>query len=275
MRIGILHPGEMGAGIGGALAEAGHDVFWASEGRSAATSGRAADEGLIDLGSVVAVVAAAEVIFSVCPPHAAVDVANEVAGFDGLYLDANAIAPATAAEVAYVIESAGGNYLDGGIVGAPPKPGRPTKLYLSGAAAEELASALEGANLDCRVLSARPGDASALKAAYAAWTKGTSALILSVRSLARSFGIEEALVTEWADSQPGLDARASAAAQQAATKGWRWIGEMEEIAKTFEAVGLPGGFHHAAAEIYRRCRHDDTATSLDEVLGDLSQPEPS
>lgn len=274
LKIGVLHPGEMGAGIGGALVAGGHEVLWASEGRSESTKERAEAAGLRDLGGIGAVAAEADVIFSVCPPHAAVDVARQVAGFTGLYLDANAIAPATAAEVAYVIESAGGRYLDGGIVGAPPRPGRPARIYLSGADASDLALSLEGSNLECRVLSSRPGDASALKVVYAAWTKGTTALLLAIRGLARNLGVEEALLAEWADSQPELAARSLAAGNQAATKGWRWVGEMEEIAKAFLATGLPGGFHEAAAEIYERAPRDEAAaadeTTLDAVLGSLS-----
>lgn len=266
MRIGILHPGEMGAGIGGALADAGHEVYWASEGRSAATKARAEEVGLLDAGTAADVAARAEVIVSVCPPHAALEVAHLVSGFGGLYLDANAIAPSTAAEVAYVIESSGGRYLDGGIVGSPPRPGRPARLFLSGVDAAALAEGFAGANLDCRVLSERPGDASALKAAYAAWTKGTSALVLAIRRLGRSFGVEDALVAEWAESQPDLAKRALAAGNQAATKGWRWVGEMEEIAKAFEAVGLPGGFHAAAAEIYRRAPRDESAAADEATL---------
>ena len=95
--------------------------------------------------------------------------------------------------------------------------------------------------------------------AYAAWTKGSAALLLTVRALARAEGVEETLLAEWGISQPGLEARSAGAAGAAAAKGWRWIAEMEEIAATMAAVGLPEGFHQAAAEIYRRFRPADSA----------------
>jgi transcription initiation factor TFIIIB Brf1 subunit/transcription initiation factor TFIIB len=88
--------------------------------------------------------------------------------------------------------------------------------------------------------------------AYAAWTKGSAALLLAAREAARAHGVEDALRAEWERSQPALDGRLRSAQDSAQAKGWRWIAEMEEIAATFEAAGLPGGFHEAAAEIYRR-----------------------
>jgi hypothetical protein len=83
------------------------------------------------------------------------------------------------------------------------------------------------------------GQASAVKMAYAAWTKGTAALILAIRALARAEGVEQTLVAEWQQSQPALTARPHAAARSALQKGWRWVAEMEEIAATMASVGLP------------------------------------
>jgi hypothetical protein len=88
--------------------------------------------------------------------------------------------------------------------------------------------------------------------AYAAWTKGTAALLLGARALAQAEGVEAALLGEWAISQPQLAAQSARSAVAAVTKGWRWVGEMEEIAQTMAGAGLPDGFHEAAAEIFRR-----------------------
>ena len=105
----------------------------------------------------------------------------------------------------------------------------------------------------------RIGAASAVKMAYASWTKGSAALLLAARALARAEGVEETLLAEWGISQPGLEERSARAAGSAAAKGWRWIAEMEEIAATMAAAGLPEGFHQAAAEIYRRFSPADAA----------------
>jgi len=251
MTVALLHPGEMGAAVGACLAERGLKVVWASAGRSAATRRRAEAAGFEDLGSLERALAVAEVVLSVCPPHGALELAREVAcaGFRGTYVDANAIAPESARDVGRAVEAAGAAFVDGGIIGPPP--GTSTRLYLSGAHAAEIAAMFAGSRLPATVLDGAAGAASALKVCYAAWTKGATALLASIRTLARHEGVEEALLAEWKLSQPELPRRSEAIVANA-RKAWRWIGEMEEIAASFEAAGLPGGFHLAAAEVYRR-----------------------
>jgi 3-hydroxyisobutyrate dehydrogenase-like beta-hydroxyacid dehydrogenase len=269
--IGLLHPGDMGAAVGRCLTGRGHEVLWASEGRGPDTAARAAAAGLTDAGTIAALAARAEVIVSVCPPHAALDVAWAVHGFGGLYVDANAVSPGTAREVARLICESGGRYVDGGIIGPPPEKPDVTRLYLSGGDAEQVAALFAGTPLDARVISGSATAASAVKMAYAGWTKGTAALLLSVRALAREQGVEDTLLAEWALSQPGLDARSAGAARSAAAKGWRWVAEMEEIGATMSAAGLPDGFHQAAAEIFRRSPRGAAGHDvLDQVLGELT-----
>jgi hypothetical protein len=197
-----------------------------------------------------ALVERCELILSICPPDAALEVADSVHGFAGLYVDANAIAPGTSLRARELV---GCDYVDGGIIGPPPtKPGT-TRLYLSGARAGEVAEVFAGARIEARVLTGPdPTAASALKIAYAAWTKGSAALLLAIDRAARAQGIRGALAQEWELSQPQLPARLAAAELSATEKGWRWEGEMREIAATFLSAGQPGGFHEAAAEVYGR-----------------------
>ena len=150
-----------------------------------------------------------------------------------------------------MVEGAGGRFVDGGIVGPPPEREGTTRLFLSGPEAETVAAAFAGSVVEAVVLGPEPGRASALKMAYAAWTKGTAAMLLAIRATARANGVEDALLAEWARSQPDAPGRSEDAAGAAAAKGWRWIAEMEEIAATFAAAGQPDGFHRAAADVYR------------------------
>jgi 3-hydroxyisobutyrate dehydrogenase-like beta-hydroxyacid dehydrogenase len=267
--VGLLHPGEMGSAVGRCLTAAGHRVLWAPEGRSAATAARAEAAGLAAAGPLAGLVRRADVIVSVCPPHAALDLARQVAGFGGSYVDANAISPATAREVARIVEAGGASYVDGGIIGPPPVAPGLTRLYLCGTRAGEVQRLFAGGLVDARVIAGDPWAASAMKMAYASWTKGTAALVLAARALARAEGVEDVLLAEWALSQPGLDDRSARATRSAAAKGWRWIAEMEEIAAAMAAAGLPAGFHQAAAEIYRRSPNDG---SVDAVLTALLPP---
>ncbi len=264
--IGLLNPGEMGAAVGQCLTSRGLTVLWASHGRSEETAARAKAAGLTDAGSVRQLTADADVIFSVCPPHAALDVAWAVHGFTGLYVDANTVSPGTAREVAQLITSNGGQYVDGGIIGPPPVAPGTTRLYLSGEQADKIKNLFTGTGLDPLIAAGPATAASAVKMAYASWTKGTAALLLAARALAASEGVEDVLLAEWALSQPQLADQSGRAALSAVTKGWRWVGEMEEIAQTMGADGLPDGFHQAAAEIYRRCPRLPGSDSDDDVL---------
>ena len=269
----LLHPGNMGATIGAAVQ--GARVLWVSDGRSEGSRQRASKAGLEDVATLAEAVGESDAVLSVCPPHAAEDVAESVAGlgFGGLYVDANAVSRATAQKVGETIGKAGATFVDGAIIGPPvTKPGR-TRLYLSGPGAEDVAKLFSGSMLDARVIEGGLGAASALKMTYAAWTKGSDALILAIRALAAREGVEEALLQEWAGSQPNLPGKSERAASVAAPKGWRYVGEMEEIAASFEAAGLPAGFHQAAADLYRRLApfkdRSDPGPGVKEVLDAL------
>jgi 3-hydroxyisobutyrate dehydrogenase-like beta-hydroxyacid dehydrogenase len=272
--IGIVSPGAMGTGVGRTLAGVGSRVVVALEGRSDRSRSRATDAGLEDVGSLTELVRTTNLILSIVPPACAVDVAWQLArvvddtGTHPVVVDANAISPARAREVAGAIERAGARYVDGGIVGGPPHPGRRTNLVLSGEGAEELAIELTTDELAATCIGADPTAASALKMCYASWTKGTSALLIAIRAVARRQGVEEALVDLWGRAQPSLLAR-SETEGGVAGRAWRWVDEMAEIARTFEDAGLPGDAAVAASRLYERLasfKDVETPPSLDELL---------
>lgn len=245
MRVGLLHPGDMGAAVGALLTARGHDVLWQPDGRSKATAARAREAGLTavdDFGD-------AELILSICPPHAALEVARSLAGTSALVLDANAVSPATARAIGATFD---GRWVDGGIVGPPPRHAGTTRLFMAGEHTQRAVELFAGTALQTIVLDGPLVAASALKMTYAAWSKGTAALILAIRATARAAGVEEEMLAEWERSQPDLSSRSEEAARAAGKKGWRWVAEMEEIAATFAENGLPAGFHEAAAEVFRQ-----------------------
>ena len=252
-RIGVLHPGAMGSSIAAALVAAGHQVFWLEPGRSEATRLRATQAGALPLADE-SELAGLDAVVSVCPPDAADALADTVkaTGFNGMFVDANAVAPAKTQAIGNNLASAGCAFIDGGIIGPPAWQAGTTRLYLSGRDAESVAAWFAGSAVQAQAISAEVGAASALKMCYAAFTKGSSALLVAVRALAAAEGVQEQLLAEWERSQPGLAARSAATASTVAGKGWRFVGEMREIAATFESRGLPGGFHSAAADLYQR-----------------------
>ena len=243
----------MGAAIGADLVSKGHRVVCVSSGRSEATQRRAQSCGLEEVESLERVAHMADIVFSVCPPHAAMELARAVAacGFGGIYLDANAVSVDTTRALGQLVEAAGASYVDAGIIGPPSLAGASVRLYLCGSRAGEIAPLFEGCIMQAIVLEGPVGAASALKVCYAAWNKGATALLAGIRALAEQEGVDAALLDEWKISLPDIPKR-SEMVTVSARKAWRWIAEMEEIAANFEAAGLPGGFHLAAAEIYRR-----------------------
>jgi 3-hydroxyisobutyrate dehydrogenase-like beta-hydroxyacid dehydrogenase len=277
--VGLLHPGEMGVTVGATVVGGGARVLWASDGRSAATRSRAADVGLEDVGTLAAVARASRVILSVVPPHGALTLARAVAalGFRGLYVDANAVAPETSREIGHVVEKAGAQYVDGGIIGPAAKKRGTTRLYLSGPGAHEVASLFAAGPIDAVVLGAPNGAASALKMAFAGWNKGSQALLAAIRAFAIVEGVDAALLAEWKISQPDVPARSERAFHDNARKAWRFVGEMEEIARSLAGSGLPGGFHEAAREVYERlAEYKDTRTppTVEEAAARLLRPSP-
>jgi 3-hydroxyisobutyrate dehydrogenase-like beta-hydroxyacid dehydrogenase len=254
----------MGASVGAAARSNQHTVLWASAGRSASTSARARRANLQDAGTVTELVKASEIVLAVCPPDAAEEVAREVAdlGFSGVYVEGNAISPDRTRTIQRIVEKAGAHYVDGGIVGGPAWTREAkTHMYLSGPRAQEVAGCFAGSPLTTPVISERIGAASAVKMGYAAYTKGTTALLTAILGMVEKEGVRAELAGQWGDTFTQQTVRRVCANT---AKAWRFVGEMHEIAATFRGAGLPGGFHEAAAEVYERL----------EAFKDHSEPPP-
>jgi 3-hydroxyisobutyrate dehydrogenase-like beta-hydroxyacid dehydrogenase len=275
--VGILHPGSMGVSVAASAQAIGHRVMWVSEGRSEKTRARAEGQGLEDAGSVQALCEQSDVIVSVCPPHAAEDLARTVldCGFNGLYLDANATSPQRARKIGQAMEAAGVDFVDGGIIGGPAWHPNTTWLCLSGWNAHAAEACLSGGMLEVQVVGDEVGWASALKMCYGAYTKGTTALLAAILATAEVWGVRHELERQWARDDAGFVDATNGRVRRVTAKAWRFVGEMEEISETFEAAGLPGSFHQAAAEVYRRLsdfKSRDQTPELDEVLAALGGP---
>jgi 3-hydroxyisobutyrate dehydrogenase-like beta-hydroxyacid dehydrogenase len=238
------------------------DVVWASEGRSSATARRAGSGGFRDVGTIPELVAASEAILCLCPPAVAEDVASAVgeAGFRGLYVEANAIAPARCERIAAVLSDRGGRVVDGAVIAS-----NGLNLYLSGDPDDIVAAAELFADSEVNTirLEGGVGAASALKMAFGGWNKIGIALTAQAYAIARAYGVEDALAHEGVESDRVV---------RAGQKAWRWSPEMDEVADTCESLGLPNGIAHGAAEVFVRwaARRDNPA-QLDELLNDLGR----
>lgn len=263
--VGIVSPGAMGSGIGACLQAGGHRVVATAAGRSAVTAGFAAAAGVELVAGLDAVVTAADVVLIVVPPGAARAATDQVCRAAGrlppadrpLVADLNAVAPATVADLVVLTAAAGVDFVDGSISGGPPAPGDATAgaaaatpartlCYLSGARAADVA-ALAAPGLQWRVVGDRPGTASAVKMCTASVYKGLAGLLAQALLTAQANGVLEP-VTADLSRRFGTDLGSQVAS--AATKAWRFVEEMHEIAATQQAAGLTSALFDAYAAVF-------------------------
>ena len=271
-KIGILHPGAMGISVAASAKDSGYNVLWASEGRSEDTKNRAETHQLTDVKTISALCEQSDIILSVCPPHAAEDIAEQVinAKFNGLFVDANAISPQKALRINEKLAVAHIDFVDGGIIGGPAWHSGRTWLYLSGERSEEVTDLFAGGALETEIISKEIGKASALKMVYAANTKGSTALLALTLSAAHKLGVKDDLERQWHRQDETLVTENQNRIRRVTQKAWRFAGEMEEMVETFGEIDLPSGFHASAANLYRRLAKFKDADELPELFSVLN-----
>jgi len=254
--IGIMSPGDMGQAVALQLRAKGFNVCTALEGRSDRTRALAREAGLTDAGSIGQLVARCDVVLSIMDPGTAVDFARLAAeglrasGSKTLIVDCNAIAPDTVRQIAGIIEQGGGRFLDGGIIGPPPRGKAKTNLYVSGPGAGNLEQ-LAGPQLIVHAIGDGISDASALKMCYGALNKGTQALWLEVLIAAQRLGVADLLDQQLQQSQTERYNWALGQFPPLPPKAYRWVPEMLEISKTLSAAGMTAKMFEGAADVYR------------------------
>ena len=269
--VGLLSPGDMGHAVGAVLVKNGIRVITCLEGRSNRTRGLAEKAGIQDVPTYQDLVNEAEIILSILVPSEARNAATlvsdalEETGQKVTYADCNAIAPQTVREIGKILTSAGSNFVDAGIIGGPPGPGVMNRIYVSGPDTEAVEQ-LNEYGLDIRAIGLEIGQASGLKMVYAALTKGTSALALELMVAAKRLNLYDALISEWEMSQADRYESFKRGLQSVPSKAHRWIGEMEEIAKTFGDVGLTPKILEGAADMYRFIRSNPVSDETPETI---------
>ncbi len=282
--VGIVSPGEMGSAIGRVLRGNGLEVLTCLEGRSQLTHLRAQEAGLREVASYDQLVAEADILLSVLVPSEAVGLAQRVAdslrrtGARPAYAECNAIAPQTVADIHRIVSEAGAPFIDAGIIGSPPRAGGNTRFYCSGPDCTAL-EALRDFGLTVKTVGPLVGQASGLKMVYAASTKGTTALWTELLVAARALGLDQALTEEFSLSRSDVSQQIIGGIPSMPRRSRRWIGEMEEIAATFNALGLTPRILEGAADMFRLVGETPLADqttrepdpSLDGILDVLAQ----
>ena len=254
--VAIISPGDMGHAVGRLLREHGLRVITRLAGRSARTRGLAEQAGIIDVPTLEDLVQQADVLLSITVSEAVPALCREVAdairrtGADLLFAECNAIAPELSRQMDHVVSSAGGKYVDGSIIGGPPRDGINPRFYVSGPNAAEMQQ-LGEFGLDLRMVGPEVGQASGIKMCYAAMTKGSAALYAQLLMAAKMMGLSQPLLDEFRYSEPTVLRRMEGGVPGLPAKSRRWISEMQEIEATFGTLGLTPLIFRGVTEMYR------------------------
>ncbi|WP_435601202.1 DUF1932 domain-containing protein [Streptomyces sp. C10-9-1] len=271
--LGILHPGSMGAAVAAQARRSGAEVLWCPVGRSASSKARAERYGLTPVRALSEMIERADIILSLCPPAAAEDVARDVAAcsYDGIFVDGNAVSPATVANISGVVQRPGATVIDGSVIGSPPSDAKGPRLYLSGPAGAlpVVARLFEGSTVDARTLPGGIGKASALKLSYSSYQKASRALAAVAYALASDHGVEGELL-DIAGGRTTSYLTETAYFPKTAARSWRWGPEMKEAAHALQEAGLPPDLAEAAATVMERWAGlKDASPDLALVLDEL------
>jgi putative dehydrogenase len=271
--VAVVAQGTMGAGVGRRLNERGAEVRTLLSGRSAASAERAAKAGMKPAADERELLSGADFMLSILPPDQAEGLAARLApalqslSKKPVYVDCNAISPQTAARVAAIVEPTGAVFVDGGIIGGPPREGYSPAIYASGPQAERTKPIAEY-GIDWRIIDGPIGAASGLKMSYAGITKGTTAIAAAMLLGAARFGCAEALIAELSSSQPEMLKRMQRGIPGMYGKAYRWVGEMEEISDFLDANAPSAEMYRGIARLYEylAVAAAETAPSADNAI---------
>jgi L-threonate 2-dehydrogenase len=270
--VAVIAPGMMGSAVASRLTASGLEVRTLLDGRSAATLERARKAGMTAAND--SQVAACDFILSIVPPGEAQGLAERLApalrqaAKQPIYVDCNALDPATVVRIGRVVEETGATFVDGGIIGPPPdSDSKSTRIYLSGPAAAQVA-VLQQYGLSMPVQPGPIGAASAMKMSYAGITKGFTALGCAMMLAATRAGTAEALKAELSISQPALYGWLTRQMPRMYSKAYRWVAEMEEISGFVGEDPAAAQFYQAAARLYERIAADHEGDNKETAMLD-------
>ena len=269
--VAIMSPGDMGHAVGQVLSESGIDVITCTDGRSQRTKNLAEMAGLRQVATLEDMVIQADLVLSIMVPSKAMSFVREISPhFESpktptYFADCNAVSPQSALAMAEVINQAGGKFIDGGIIGTAPTKGDTPRFYVSGPDASVVME-LDGRGIIVKAIGNKVGQASGIKMCYAALTKGTNTLHVALLTAASRMGLTDDLRKEFEFSQKSHLAAMEKGISRLPANAHRWIGEMEEIAATFENLGVTPNFHKGAAEIYKMLNSTPFAKESPETI---------
>ncbi|KYJ87630.1 NAD(P)-dependent oxidoreductase [Sulfurovum riftiae] len=273
-RVGFLYPGDMGVFLAHSVQNSGYETLWCSEQRSQSTCQRAEQQDMVEVSSLVELCEQSSIIISICPPHAASDVAYQVLQqhFTGIFVEANAISPELSKRLSAAFAKKGVSYVDAAVFGGTNLTSKNTQIFLSGSKGEQIASIFSSGPVISKVISDEIGKASATKMCHSMYSKGIWAMLHTAVSAAEHYGIRDQLESLWIKNNVNFTENTYKNMQRTSKKAWRFSAEMNEISSTFHAAGLPDGFSKASSEVYRRLvkfKEYDQEPDIEEIINTL------
>jgi len=258
--VAVVAQGAMGAGVGERLAQRGLHVITSLAGRSEASAKRAKAAGMAAVSDEEC--AQADFFLSICPPSEAMALAEKMAKLitpnnkKPIYVDCNAVSPPTKVRIGEVVAKSGAPFVDGGIIGLPPKEGYTPFLHVSGPEADKV-GALNEFGIKVNLVEGPVGAASALKMSFAGITKGVTAVGSMMMLAATRAGVADKLRGELERSYPAFLTSFQRSVPDMFDKAYRFVGEMEEISDfTGEGDEAAKKLYRAVAEFYTRIAAD-------------------
>lgn len=191
-----------------------------------------------------------------------------------VFIDINSVSPGRKIETAAAVRAAHATYVDMAVM-APVRPARQTSPTLLAGEVDGVLPVLQSLGFKSEIVSDTVGDAAAIKMVRSMFVKGYEALCAETLLAARASGIQDRILKSISGSYPGLNWPEGAAyhIERIATHGIRRADEMEESAKTIDALGLNGNIALETSRIHRRIGELGVKVApdapLDEILAAL------
>ena len=210
-------------------------------------------EGVEQVANLAEAVSRSEYVFSLVPPAAADRVARESAGSmapGALFVDFTSSSPQSKRDCAEVIEAAGAQFVDAGLLGVVPKGGINTPMIISGGGADRFRVFLAGFRITTQVVSASPGDASERKLVRSVFMKGLAALVLETLEAGRALGFGEWIREEISETLRTADGSLVDRLEQGTRQhAARRVDEMTAALELLQLCGLKAPMTQATVEV--------------------------
>jgi 3-hydroxyisobutyrate dehydrogenase-like beta-hydroxyacid dehydrogenase len=268
MKLGYIGYGEAAFSMSEGLYRDGFRDQYAYS-RNFSYAGKPEEAGVTRCKTLEELFAVCDVVFSMTPSSAAVEMAAKCAPYlrGGIvYCDFSSASPKLMEEAAALVEPTGALFVDGAMLDTVPKFRHKVPITVSGNGADELLKRIFGLGMNMDKVGDKPGAGSAIKMLRSLYTKGHLGFALEMLEGACAYGVEDYIMKSLAETmdgktfEEGMDGRVCGGIIHAA----RRADELDMAAGMLDDAGLSSAVSHAAAQKLREIGGLDLKKSLGE-----------